>query len=234
MEHREQAASASDKPSNLHTPEDFQQHYRARTWEWYKPLLNTCIEYGLQEPVLDLGCGLGLFTECCTHHNLKCLGLEGAAYAVEQAKIRCPDLDIRQHDLNSPLPVDDRYAGSVMLHQVIEHIDPGTADFVLQESYRVLRPNGRVFVFSPSRYNPQERDEPFHINMYSPKELIGAVQRAEFSRVEPFTAVESVGGIPIFYLGYNPWMKWVMRKLHRIFPAGRLAATANCIGIKNT
>ena len=59
--------------------------------------------------------------------------LDDAEYAVEQAKARCPDLNIRPHDLKVPLPVDNQYAGSVMLHQVIEHIDPGTADFVLQE-----------------------------------------------------------------------------------------------------
>ena len=233
MESREQADSAPEKSSNLHTPEDFQQHYSSRTWDWYKPLLNTCLAYGLQAPILDLGCRLGLFIECCKNHDLACMGLEGAPYAVEQARARCADLDIHQHDLNTRLPVDDQYAGAVMLHQVIEHIAPETADFVLRESYRVLRPGGRIFVFSPSRYHPQERDEPTHINMYSPKELIAAVQKAGFPRVEPLTTVASVGGIPIYHLGYHPLMKWTMNKLHRIFPIGRFAASANCVGIKN-
>ena len=217
---------------NLHSAEDFQQYYSTRTWNWYEPLLQACRAYGLQEPVLDLGCGLGLFVECCKHQGLQCTGLEGSEYGVQQALARCPELDVRQHYLHEPLPFSDESIGTVVLHQVIEHIEPATARAVLEESYRILVAGGRLFVFSPSRYNPEEREESTHINLYTPKQLFAEVRNAGFSHVQSLNTIKTFGGIPIYLLGHSHWGKWFMRAFYRYFPLDFISASANCMAIK--
>lgn len=71
---------------NLHTSELFEKAYGNRTWEFYKGLLSHCVKYGKPSQWLDLGAGLGLFTECANKFGIKCIALEGSLDGVKSAK----------------------------------------------------------------------------------------------------------------------------------------------------
>jgi len=144
------------------------------------------IREGLPGPIVDLGAGLGLFVELARRWKLNATGLEGSAFAVNQARERSPGIDMRVHDLADPLPFRDDEIANIVLYQVIEHIDVERFRKTLRECHRVLRKAGSLFIFSPSRRNLQERKEPTHINMLLASELRSSLEGAGFEvRSEP-------------------------------------------------
>ena len=210
---------------NIHSATLFKSAYGDRDWVFYRPLLGSCITYGKPGTWLDLGAGLGLFTECAFRFGIDCIGLEGSEYAVDEARSRVPGLDIRLHDLGEYLPFGDNSIATVVLNQTVEHLENATAKFVLRESYRVLEPGGVLLIYSPCWYNKKERKEVTHINLYSPRTLAAEVKQACFEIVaEPNS--------PNFLLGKSAVGRTMVSLLFKLFPADFLSASANCIAQK--
>ncbi|MDK2973059.1 MAG: Methyltransferase domain, partial [Candidatus Sumerlaeota bacterium] len=53
---------------------DYCGHYLTRKWDYYVSYLKRFSN----EPkrILELGCGLGQFLECCRHHGIEAVGVE--------------------------------------------------------------------------------------------------------------------------------------------------------------
>lgn len=91
--------------------------------------------------ILDIGCGTGWLSEDFPQY----VGLDHTPAAVDAARER--GVDVRLADLERPLPVPDASFDGVVLKDVLEHLlDPVG---VVAETFRVLRPGGRVFASSP-------------------------------------------------------------------------------------
>jgi len=87
-------------------------------------------------PVLDLGCGDGLFLEMLKRKEIAGIGLEISSAAVEKAKAK--GLDVRKFDFsNAPLPFIDNSFEVAVLLDVIEHLYQ--PDKILKEAHRVTR-----------------------------------------------------------------------------------------------
>jgi SAM-dependent methyltransferase len=91
--------------------------------------------------ILDVGCGTGWVGE----HFERYLGLDGSPEAVAAA--RELGRNVRRHDLDEPLELDDETFDGVILEDVLEHI--GNPVDLVREVHRVLRPGGRLFASSP-------------------------------------------------------------------------------------
>jgi SAM-dependent methyltransferase len=142
---------------------------------------------------------------------------------VDTAKERCPDLPIQQQQLTDPLPLDDKCAQSVVLNQVIEHLDQETATRVLAEAHRVLRPNGRLLILSPSRRNYVERDaDPTHVHLYLPSELDALLTAASFRVVRHLNA-------GFWFLPRSRAGMHLGRLALRVLPQDAFSATANVV-----
>src|SRR5665647_3034919 len=96
-----------EKDYNVHTQELFESAYKNRTWRAYRDIVARCISFGEPGLWVDLGAGCGFLVECAHRFGIRCVGLEGAAYAVSKAKSRCPDIDVRQHFLHDKLPFEN-------------------------------------------------------------------------------------------------------------------------------
>lgn len=177
-----QRAGGSDG-KNIHSEELFDLAYGGRKPGFYSSLLAQVIQHGKPGRILDLGAGLGLYTELAHRWGLNVTGLEGSAYAVEAARACLDDLDMLVHDLGDPLPFEDRTVANAVLNQVVEHLDRERFCNVLSESHRVLEHGGRIFVYSPSRRNLVERFMPTHINLMLPSELKNDLELAGFKIV---------------------------------------------------
>src|SRR6185437_12615223 len=148
------------------------QYYSDRDWRAYSDILARIVRQSPPGPVLDLGAGCGYLVEAASRWGIKCVGLEGSAEALEMAKSRAPDLDVRFHRLSSAIPFPGESYGTVVLNQVIEHLEPAVAKHVVREALRVLRPGGMLIVLAPSRANRREAEaDPTHVNMMSPTQL---------------------------------------------------------------
>lgn len=213
------------KGENLHTKEIFDKDYSGRNWEWYKDLLAKCIKFGSPGKILDLGAGLGFFVECATRFGIDCIGLEGSEYAVAETKKRFQLIDMRQHFLEDNIPFEKETFSIVLCYQVIEHLKPQVAKFVLKESFRVLRKGGSLFVYSPCLYNKNEKIDKNHINLYTPNSLKNELSEVGFNRIKALNN-------PRLFFGKSKFELFLMGKLFKIFPWDFLSSTANFVAYK--
>lgn len=216
---------STSKLNTIYKKESYAACYSDDSWNSSRRLLARCIRKGKPGPILDIGCGLGFFLECCHKFGVPSVGLEGSAYAVQTAKEREPHLDIRQHDLEDPFPFEDETFSIVMCSQVIEHLPKKTARKALRESYRVLSNGGNLFVYSPSIANPRSR-EPAHINLHSPKSLKKELSEIGFKKVKKLNHPLKFSWGPLIPLNK------VIRALFVLFPFSFYAASANCMATK--
>lgn len=215
------------KERNLHTKEIFERAYGDRDWNWYRDLLAQSIRYGMPGTWLDLGAGIGLFVECARRFGIDCIGLEGSEYAVKLAKKRFPDIDIRQHYLEDKLPFQDDSISTIMCHQIIEHVCPEVAKFMLKECYRVLRKEGIILIYSPCVYDKKQKAEETHVNLYKPSRLRAEVKDVGFIPI-------SLQNSPRMVLGNWLIPRYIIKTLFKKFPLDFLSASANCIAVKPT
>lgn len=205
----------------------FRKWYKDRTWKVYQHLVAECIRFGEPGRWLELGAGCGFFVECAYRFGIPCIGLEGSQYAVSKAKSRCPGIDMRQHFLQDGLPFEDNSISTIMCNQVIEHVPRRTAVHMLAECYRVLKLQGVILIFSPSKYNhSQTKDQdPTHINLYAPKSLKFEVEQAGFRVISTRNTPRSFGkSVP---------SRLFATALYLLFPFDWLSGSANCIGVKS-
>lgn len=200
--------------------------YSDRSWENYTRILSSIVRHAPPGRILDLGAGCGYLIEAANRWNIPAIGLEGSETAVGMAKSRAQNLDIRIHALSNPIPFPADHFNTVVLNQVIEHLDPEIALAVLKEAHRVLSPRGMLFITSPSRFNTKERDaDPTHINLMSPADLRQIVLESGFHRTISFNS-------PLPMLGLSRLGLGLMELLFKIAPIDRLSATANLLAFK--
>jgi len=91
--------------------------------------------------LLDVGCG----TAWLADHFANYSGIDASPAAVERATAQ--GRNVRQGDVDAPLPFPDATFDAVVAKDLLEHVaDPVS---VVLEVRRVLRPRGRVFASSP-------------------------------------------------------------------------------------
>ena len=210
-------------PSGYH-----QQYYGDRDWQAYSDLLAKVVRYSQPGPILDLGAGCGYFVEAAMRWGISSVGLEGSIDAVEIAKKRVSELDIRLHRLSDVFPFEANSFQTVMLNQVIEHLEPEVMRHALQEANRTLRPGGMLLITSPSCYNMAELEaDPTHINLLSPSQLRNCLTEAGFENVKPFDAPLSLMGRG--RIGYG-----VAIAIFKLLRIERISATANAMAFKRS
>lgn len=202
------------------------RYYSNRNWRAYSDLLARIIKESRPGPILDLGAGCGYFVEAATRWGLKCVGLDGSFDAIEMARQRAPDIDIRLHRLSMELPFATNVFQTVVLNQVIEHLEPRTMRKVLREAERVLNTGGMLIITSPSSYNNTERKaDPTHINLLSPSQLHKELVDAGFQKIKTFNFA-----LPIF--GHSRLPYGIANALFKAIKINRMSATANAFAFK--
>jgi SAM-dependent methyltransferase len=212
--------------STVYDRDLYELSYADADWNAARRLLARCIRKGKPGSILDIGCGLGFFVECCYRFGVPCTGIEGSAYAVEAARKREPGLDVRQHYLEDSLPFPDGSFSMVVCNQVIEHLPATTARHALREAYRVLSGGGAIFVYSPSIFNRTQAQDPTHINLHSPRSLKAELTAAGFGQVRGLNNPLKFTRGPLTPLNH------VIRALFTIVPVSFLSSTANCMATK--
>lgn len=152
--------------------------YARRDWRWFEGMFRRLRPV---PPVLDVGSGLGFFAECCIRHGVPAVGIElskeGATASIRRG------VPVVRADLSLPMPFRDGAFGTAFAHHVLEHVPRETERRILKEVWRVLRPDGFLFVASPSVYHPRAREDEDHINLFTCDELEEDLRAAGFRTV---------------------------------------------------
>ncbi len=150
--------------------------------------------------LLDVGCGDGCFA---LHVNEKFDGIYGAEIAKEAAFIAWKrNVSATVMDLNLSLSYKNNTFDAVTCLDVIEHLlDP---DSLIDEIYRVLRPDGQLVLTTPNIRNfrnlctlvfkgifPQTSPDTFvwgggHLHFFTREDIKKIVKKAGFKRIEFF------------------------------------------------
>ncbi|MGH2896255.1 MAG: class I SAM-dependent methyltransferase [Solirubrobacteraceae bacterium] len=150
--------------------------------------------------VLDLGCGTGDFAADLMRGGAHVIAVDVAQAALDRARRRHPELELRLIGIDAPLPFDDGAFDAVWSSEVIEHV-ADTARW-LSEVRRVLAPRGRVLLTTPShgrlrllaggieRYSEPLGD---HLHLYTARSLRELLREFAFGEIQ----VRVVAGPPL-------------------------------------
>jgi SAM-dependent methyltransferase len=101
--------------------------------------------------ILDVGCGVGMYTEQFRRFSPHVVGVEADLPVARQARSRIPGIVLTPAEA---LPFADGSFDVVFSHEVIEHVADDRA--AAREMARVTAPGGRILLFCPNRLYPFE------------------------------------------------------------------------------
>lgn len=99
-------------------------------------------------PVLDVGCGNGIYTQWLARRSTPAFGIDHNLRNLAWARREFPHVHFLMAN-GEGLPFSDAYFGAVMLTEVLEHTrDDGST---LREIHRVTRPGGKLLLSTPHK-----------------------------------------------------------------------------------
>ena len=111
----------------------------------------------LHGDVLDYGCGAGhLLKQMLTQQEVNFYGLDFSAGSIEETRNKTAGmLNLKQLVLieKLPSPFSDHQFDSITLIETIEHLQDEVLNEAMQELFRILKPNGQVFITTPFNEN---------------------------------------------------------------------------------
>jgi len=145
------------------------------------------IRYDLKEPILDIGCGDGVFGEVILGKGKQIIGVDLDERALKEAKKRKIYKKLIKADAKN-LPFSSDSFASVLANSSLEHIE--NLEPVLKEIYRVLEKGGVFVLSAPSEKRAKyfmlgEAENRFfkHLNCWSGKRWASSLKEIGFRQV---------------------------------------------------
>jgi len=145
------------------------------------------LEDDWQEPILDVGCGDGIFSEILLGKGKQIIGVDFDEIALKEAKKRKVYKKLIKCDAKN-LPFSANFFASVLANSSLEHIE--NLEPVLKEIYRVLKKGGVFILSAPSEKRARyfilgETENKFfkHINCWSGKTWSSRLKKIGFGQV---------------------------------------------------
>ncbi len=101
--------------------------------------------------ILDAGCGIGMFMEQFSKLTSDVYGFEYDPRKVEIARKKFKHVEVAGAE---DIPFEDNTFDIIWFHEVLEHVNDDKKS--IQELIRVLKPGGKMILFTPNRAWPFE------------------------------------------------------------------------------
>lgn len=154
---------------------------------------------GGRAPILDVGCGEGLYLSYLRQHDIKAKGIEAHPATAKRAQAK--NLDVVVGDAFRVLPKLRGRSGAVVISHLIEHLSGDQAARLIRLAYNCLRPGGRILILTPNPRNIKTLawtfwEDPTHVRPYSLPALSRLFDEAGFRVIE----LKELPGPPIPFL----------------------------------
>lgn len=151
--------------------------------------------------VLDIGCGVGVFTSLVKRQNPLCevWGVDISAKAIADNALEHPEITYKQHYIGRTPPFPQQYYDIVFSGEVLEHID--TPQTLFLEAYNALKPGGVFLLTTPSGSSIQSEE---HVWEFDHQDVEDLYLQAGFNPVE-FVYLDNLEHMyVIFGVGHKP------------------------------
>lgn len=166
------------------------QERRLQLVRRYVPLEGKC--------VLDVGCGMGMYTQAFLRYTPEVYGIEIEYPRALEAKART--LGVAQA-VGEALPFADNSFDVAFSHEVLEHVQDDRR--CAAEMVRVVRPGGHIVIFVPNRLYPFETHGIYWKGIYhfGNKPLVNWLPDGLRNRLAPHVRAYTVGGLRALFAG---------------------------------
>ena len=113
--------------------------------------------------VLDVGCGIGMYSQAFFNEGADVFGIDIDKENIQKAKKLMPGISFLV-DESENLPFENNFFDIVFLHEVLEHVKDDKK--TISECFRVLKPGGKIIIFSPNRFFPFETHGIYFLGKY--------------------------------------------------------------------
>lgn len=181
---------------------------------------------GKEARVLDLGCGWGTFTFVLAPRVREVVGLDFSEKALATCAARAERLRLRNVRL---LRSDATRTGLrseafdvIIAADLLEHLYPDQTDAALDECRRLLKPGGRLVLWTPHRGHLLERlrahdlllrRDPTHVDYKSLERLRRLVLDRSFSVEKAYYTESHVPGLRALERSLMAWIPWLRRRI---------------------
>ncbi len=111
------------------------------------------IELQKDQTVLDIGAGLGVYSNVLSKYVKKCIGIDTNEDYLKRAKDLNKNIDLYLMPAEE-LSFEDNSFDNIIMIEVLEHVHNDKK--VMEEVYRVLKPGGSFIVTAPNKLFPLE------------------------------------------------------------------------------
>jgi len=98
--------------------------------------------------VLDAGCGSGNLSILLKNNDFRVVGIDFNEYAINIAKHKNSDIEYKIHDLRETLPFKNESFECIVSNNVIYALDYDSRERLINELYKVLKPQGICIISS--------------------------------------------------------------------------------------
>ncbi len=192
------------------------RHYEKRDPSWYIKKIAHVFQ-GCRS-VLDVGCGPGLCMRALLEVGVEeVIGLERDPHFLEVAGNA--GLKVISHDLNMPFPyLKSESFDGVVLYQTFDFLVSPAKVVCLRECWRVLKPGGKIAVYSQNKFNRNAKKDPCRIGAITLQELKSLLEQAGFHSI---SLVDNKALIDAHSRTIKPWTPEIPE--HRLLTANATA-----------
>jgi len=121
---------------------------------WYRLFLNPVInEIGIEGKLLDIGTGSGKLIQIVSNEKgINCVGVDTNQEMLDEAKIKLKhtNVSLLKIEANKRLPFESNSFNYITICSVLFHLKKEDIDFMLQDTQRLLKENGKIFILTPT------------------------------------------------------------------------------------